>query len=224
MVWWGRLLLAGCALLFATGVFLMLPLRIFVCYLRENKKDQVRLRLKLGFIALVWEPAEGAAAGRGPAWHLEAGRLRIPAVFMKATGGKGAGLPRAGRFLQRRLPERPDLRDLAVFLTLHGQARPLLKKVTWSQFDLAISWGGSDPALTALAAGSCWSVLGTLSGLFRLYFTVKAPPRIRVEPQFKSSGLRVCWEGEAALSLYRCLRLWQLFKKFGGADSGTSSH
>ncbi|NLA05201.1 MAG: DUF2953 domain-containing protein [Firmicutes bacterium] len=224
MAWWGRLLLSGFALLLSTGIILMLPLRIFVCYLRENKTAQVTLRLELGFIALVREPSERAAAGGSPAWYLAAGRFRVPAAFMQLNGSKRAGLPRAGRLLQRRLPEPPDISDLAGLLALRRQAGPLLKKITWSHFDLAISWGGSDPALTALAAGSCWSALGALAGLLQVYFTVKEPPRIRVEPQFRSAGLQVRWEGEAALSLYRCLRLWQFFKKIGGADSGTSSH
>ncbi|NLA26462.1 MAG: DUF2953 domain-containing protein [Firmicutes bacterium] len=117
-----------------------------------------------------------------------------------------------------------DPQNIEGLLSLRRQAGPLLKKVIWSHFDLELSFGWDDPALTGLAAGGCWALGGALAGLLQEYFSMTARPRLQIKPLFAPAELRLRWEGEAALALYRWLWLWHIVKTTGGAASGTSSH
>ncbi len=213
MAWWAWLLLAGSGSLLLTGILLLLPLRIFVRYLRENRKDQISLRLGLGLLCLRLELWKKEAAGSEFTWHLAAGKIRVaPAQLQK---------------MARRMRWAGDVfhpENMSGLLSLRRQAAPLLKKITWSHFDLELSWGWDDPALTGLAAGGCWALGGILSGLLQEYFSVTARPRFQIRPLFRPAEMRLRWEGEAALALYRWLKLWHIVKTTGGAGSGTSSH
>ena len=82
MAWWAWLLFFLIFVLILMGLILLLPLRIFVRYLRENKKDQISLRIKLGFSVLRLEILK-RAADENFTWHLKVGRIRIPAAFLK---------------------------------------------------------------------------------------------------------------------------------------------
>lgn len=224
MAWWACLLSVAVIFLLLLGLILLLPLRIFVCYLRENKKDQISLRLKLGWLLLRFELWKSAAGAKGHSWHLLAGRITIPAGFLQKIAGKieQPGLDKK----QKRSwwKNLPGPGDFAKILTVRRQARSLLKKVTWSHFDLELSWGWDDPALTGLAAGGAWALGGILIGLLYEYFSVATRPRFQVAPVFGPVEPRLRWEGEVVLSLYRWLRLWYVFKKIGGVASGSSSH
>lgn len=225
MAWWAWLLIAGSALLLLTGaLLLLLPLRIFVRYLREDNRDHLSLRLKLGFIVLERDQRPAGPAGSGVRWRLLAGRFSAAAATLQKMEARWARMSLLGRRVQERFLKRFRRADLAGDRTRRGEIRWALKKITWSRFNLEIAWGSGDPALTAIAAGGCWSLLGLLAGELQRRFTVTVKPRLKVKPLFRRSALRVLWEGEAALSLYRWLKLWQLFNKTGGADSGTSPH
>ncbi len=224
MAWWAWLLSTGSILLLLIGLILLLPLRIFVRYLRENKKDQISLRIKLGLLVLRLELWKRAAADKNFTWYLAAGRIKIPAALLQKIAGRMERPGFRGKQAEPWWRDIFDLKNSVEVLAVRRQARSLLKKITWSHFDLEVSWGWDDPALTGLAAGGCWALGGIVTGLLQEYFSVTARPRFQVRPLFRPAELRLRWEGEAALSLYRWLRLWYVVKKIGGAASGTSSH
>ena len=212
MPWWAWLLFLLIFLMTLTGLILLLPLRIFVRYVRENKKDHISLRVRLGVLPFLelWNKDSGEGSS---AWHLKAGRLRIPAaLWQKALPG------------QANWNSILDMLKAAVVLAVCRQCRSLLKKITLSRFDLELSWGWDDPALTGLAAGGCWAVGGMIAGLLQEYFSVAARPRLQLLPLFRPAELRLRWEGEVKLSLYCCFRLWVMAKKIGGVPGGSSSH
>lgn len=223
MAWWAWLLLISFILLLLTGLILLLPLRIFVRYLRENKKDQISLRIKLGFSVLRLEILK-RAADENFTWHLKVGRIRIPAAFLKKLASIIEKPGPAGCQAEKSRGNDLDILKAAGLLTVCRQARPLLKKVTLSHFDLELSWGWDDPALTGLAAGGCWAFGGILTGLLQELFSVTAKPRLRLVPLFRPAELRLHLEGEAGFSLFWFLKLRHVVKKIGGAGSGTSSH
>lgn len=213
MAWWAWLLLPLSFLFLLSALILLQPLRIFMRYLRENKKDQISLKVKLGFLSLRLELCRGMAAGGRYNWRLTAGKIEMPAGLLHRAAGR-MEWPR----------NLLDIKDPLSILTVIRQAGRLMKGITWSHFDLEISWGWDDPALTGLAAGSCWALGGILTGLLHEYFSVAAHPRLQVRPHFGPAEFFLRWEGEAAITLYRWLRLWFMVKKIGGAKSGTSSH
>lgn len=213
MAWWAWLLLIISALLLPAALLLLLPLRIFVRYLRENRKDQISLRIKLGFVGLRLHLWRESTAGGSFARHLALGRLALPAALLEKAAG------RMGWTRNILDPKKP-----AGLFALRREAAPLLKRIIWSRFDLELSWGWEDPALTGLAAGGCWALGGILAGLLQEYFSVKTRPQLSIRPLFRPAHLRLRWEGEAALPFYRWLELWYRMKKIGGAASGTSSH
>ncbi len=224
MAWWAWLLLISFILLLLTGLILLLPLRIFVRYLRENKKDQISLRIKLGFLALSLEMWKRADVDEKSTWHLKAGRIKVPAALLQKMAGKMRKPVITSRQAGYWWRDVLDISKAVEVITVRRQARSLLKKVTWSHFDLEVSWGWDDPALTGLAAGGCWAFGGLLTGLLQEYFSVTNRPRFQVRPLFRPAELRLRWEGEVTLSLYSWLRLWHVVKKIGGVASGTSSH
>lgn len=218
MSWWAWLLSIALISLLLLGLVLLLPLRIFVRYLRENRTDQISLRLKLGFFGLRCELLKSAAGEKRISGYLLAGRIKIPAGFLPKVFGPDK---KEGRAWWETLS---DKGDFAVFLKAGRQARSLLKTVTWSHFDLELSWGWDDPAWTGLAAGGAWALGSILIGLLHEYFLVAARPRFRVLPVWGPAGLRLRWEGEVLLSLYCYLKLWRVVKKIGGVANGSSSH
>ncbi len=210
MAWWAWLLLIVSAILLPAALLLLLPLRIFVQYLRENKKDQISLRIKLGFLVLRLHLWKRSAADSSFASHLALGWLAVPAAVLEKMARRIEWT--RGLF---------DPKKPAGLFTLRQAAAPLLKKIIWSRFELELSWGWDDPAFTGLAAGGCWALGGVLAGLLQEYFSVKTRPQLSIRPLFRPAHLQVRWEGEAALSLYRWLSLWYRMKKIGGAASGT---
>lgn len=209
MPWWPRLL-PLVLLVLLPGAVLLMPLRIFVRYLRENRTDHISLQLKLGPVGICFEQRDNASGERRVTRCLLVGRIR-PAGFRQralepepGSGGEGV----LGKIF---LPG-----GLAGFLKAGRRLRGLLKKVTWSRFELEFAWGGDDPAWTALAAGAAWTLGGTVIGLLYRYFSVTARPRISVLPAWEPAGLRLRWEGEASLSVYNCLQLWRVIKKQEG--------
>lgn len=213
MAWWAWLLLIASALLLPAALLLLLPLRIFVRYLRENRKDQISLRVKLGFLVLRLHLWKESAADGSFSRHLALGRMAVPPALLE----KMAGRMKWARGIFD--PGKP-----AGLLALGREAAPLLKMITWSRFVLELSWGWEDPALTGLAAGGCWALGGLAAGLLQEYFSVKTRPRILIRPLFRPAYLELLWEGEAVLSCYRGLVLWSRMKKIGGVASGTSPH
>lgn len=223
MAWWLPLLLAALFLALPVTAILLLPLRINGQYLREDKKDQLGLLIKLGWLQLSLELNAGAA-GNVFRWRLLAGPLRI-AVGCKREDGRDKGKGRPPGLLSGQSGR--DLLDLAEAvgtMVLRRRDRSLLKKIAWARFDLELSWGGEDPALTAVAAGGCWAFSAILTGLLLRYFSFKTRPRFQVKPLFRPAALRLRWEGEAVLSLYRLLSLRRMVKIIGGVAGGASSH
>lgn len=224
MNWWLWLLLTALLLVLPVAAALLLPLRIFVQYLREDKIDRLSLRIRQGGLQLRLETEPGDIGGSGVRWRLSAGPLGIAA----SSGRRGEGR-RSRNAAALRLPERwkRELLDLAATvgrMALVRQERAQLKRITLSHFNLELSWGGEDPALTAIAAGGCHALGALLTALLTRYFTLKSRPRFQVEPQFGPAGLRLRWEGEAVLSLYRLLSLRRMLKIIGGVAGGASSH
>ena len=206
MPWWAWLLTIALSVLLFFGLLLMLlPLRISGCYLRENKTDRLDLRLKWGIFGLNYEQrVDDGGAGTGRL-HLLIGRFS-PAGF--PLKGLLPEIGEGGAWWERLLHRGERTRFLGVF----RQARPLLKKITWSRFDLELSWGWGDPAWTALAAGGVWAAGGVITGLLHQYFSVAARPRVEVLPLWSPAGLRLSWQGELSLSLHSGLQLWRLTK------------
>lgn len=218
MPWWVWLLSILLTALLLTGLVLTrATLRIFGRYLREDKTDQLRLQLRLGLIGFCYEYGEDEKGAKKSRLYLLIGRL-LPAGFLQkefSPKGQGGGAWWKG-FLDR--SSRPRLVEAI------RQMRPLLKEVTWSRFDLELSWGWGDPAWTALAAGSVWAAGGGITGLLYQYFSVAARPQLKVLPLWSPAGMRLCWEGELHLSLYSCLKFWRMIKKTGGTINGTSPY
>jgi len=207
MAWWAWLLSITLVILLLLGLLLLLPLRIFVRYLRENKTDQISLRLKWGFFGLLYEQWRSAAGEKGLSWYLLAGGSKIPAGFLQKMPGLNK---KQKRSWWEKIFERGNL---AGFMKTARQAGPLLKKVTWSHFDLELSWGWDDPAWTGLAAGGAWALGGILVGLLYEHFSVAARPQFQVLPAWSPAETRLQWEGEVVLSLYCGLKLWTCSKK-----------
>jgi len=218
MAWWAWLLVLLIFCFLLAALILLLPLCIFVHYLRENKKDHISLRVKLGSFPLSMELWQGEAGEGDWTSHLAVGRFRIPAVLLqKVAGLAGFRGKKSGSSLM-------DLFRAADSLTITRQLRALLKKITLSRLELELTWGWDDPALTGLAAGGLWALLGAIAGLLQEYFSLAAKPRLQVVPLFRSAELRLRCEGEIRLSLYCLLKLRQTVKKIGGVPGGTSSH
>ncbi|MEW5784878.1 MAG: DUF2953 domain-containing protein [Bacillota bacterium] len=212
--------IAGAALLcLACGaVILFAPLRIFVRYLRENRTDQVTLTIRLVRCGVRISVVRCAENSRFGAVLLLGGwEIRVP------------GLGKVIRVLERtytkirsrasRREKRPSGRP-GFSLALAGKAletfhavRPQLKKLTWKRFDLEVIFGLDDPVLTGLAAGSGWFVSGVLLGCLERFFSVETTPRFMIRPQFSSSELRLHWESEVSLPLFRWLKIALLTRK-----------
>lgn len=224
MAWWAGLLLIIAILLLLFGMILLLPLRIFITYLRENKKDEIGLRIKLGWLVLRFKLWKTKAGEKKLFWYLAGKRIEIPPVLLEKL------IKKTERFTLRKQRGKSRWRvfvnrsNSAEITARRRQARSWLKKISWSRFDLEIMWGWDEPALAGLAAGSCWALGGILTGLLHEYFSMAARPRFQVRPLFRPAELRLRWEGEAVLSLYRWFRLWHALIKTGGVASGTSSH
>ncbi|HHX87459.1 MAG TPA: DUF2953 domain-containing protein [Firmicutes bacterium] len=91
-------------------------------------------------------------------------------------------------------------------------SRPYFKQIIWKNFLLEVDLGLGDPALTGLAAGGSWALGGALLPLLFQYFRFETEPKIKINPGFYETGLKVNWEGEIAAPLSLWLRLWSLFK------------
>lgn len=216
MAWWEYLLGIATVLLLLPGAALLLPLRIFALYLREDRTDHLSLRLRIGFLRLRCElkDGEGKVEISGP--PLVRRILSADLLPRRPLPGPGGGKGRWAALRER--GRRHGSRGAG------PQLRPLLKRVTWSHFDLELSWGLGDPAWTALSVGGGWALGSLLPALLQRYFSMATRPRLRIVPAWSPAGLRLRWEGEVSLSLYSGLKLWRVFKKIGGAASGSSSH
>ncbi len=206
MPWWAWLLSVVLSVLLLLGLALQLmKLRIFGRYLRENKTDQLRLQLKLGFLALCYEQGEDEQGEKRSRIYPLIGRL-LPAGFLQRELPSGE---EQGAGWWKSLLHRESRSSMHQTI---GQVGPLLKEITWSRFDLELSWGWGEPAWTGLAAGGIWAAGGMITGLLHQYFTVAARPRVKVLPLWSPAGLRMSWEGELSLSLYSCLKFWRAIK------------
>lgn len=218
---WYIYTVAGMALfLAAVSALMLVPLRIFIHYLRENNKDRARLGVKLACLELRAVFFRAAPEERFALvlrlWRWE---LRIPVSRRRSEreavlciGRRKYVLPPAGEGLKK-APE------------LFQRARPYLKKMLWRSFNLELVFGLEDPAATGLLAGSGWFAGGLLCGLLESIFTFAAAPRIDISPRFERPAFKLRWEGELSMALFRWLGLWMATRKIiGGATSGSSSH
>jgi hypothetical protein len=205
-----------------SALVLSLPLRIFIRYLRKNKKDQATLTVTLSFLELQTRiMREGGQTSA--TFAVKVGRLafRVPVTRTERMGRKTAAL-KVCRW-KIALPP-PDPENLKKVPELFRRVKPIFKKMTWQSFNLEMIFGLEDPALTGMAAGGCWALGGVLLGLMKRYFRFETVPKIKFFPQFYGSSLQVLWEGEMAMPLFRWLKLWFMIKTYGGAVDGKSSH
>lgn len=228
MAWWVYLLIAGAALFFFfTALALILPVRIFIRYLRKNRNDRVTMVIGQAH----WETRlylyrfdrknEVFIMVRLAWWE-----FRVP-VMRRIIEGQDSLILKLGRW-EYHIPGRSLYQTLKRMAGTSGpllrRVKPLIKRVSVERLNLKVTFGLEDPAVTGIMAGGFWALAGLLTGMLKRFFTVAAAPRILIDPRFNGEPLRVWLEGEMAMPLFRWLQLWMVTRKIGGVTSGTSSH
>jgi hypothetical protein len=223
---WYYYLAAGLLLIsIAAAAGMFLPLRIFVFYLRENKEDRAALTVKIYRFGLKLKVLRNGETEVTLFLTLGKREFRLP-VFRRVVPGRDSIAVRMSRFeygipFPRGLFSKAGLR---IGLKGFQAIRPVLKKITWKRFDLEVIYGLEDPSLVGLTFGGSWAVGGAIIGLLYHLFSFETVPRINIVPRFNDPALRMHWEGELTMPLFRGLKLLLITRKIGGAVNGTSSH
>jgi len=211
MAWYYYLAAVLFVILIAASAAMFLPLQIDMFYLRDNKNRQVVLTVKLYRAELKLNYFQNGESKASSFLNLGSLKIRLPV------------LGRDGRLKNSVVMEAYDIlygvsvfrRDISRVKLLFGLAafkaiRPVLKKILWKRFELELTCGLDDPSLSGLVFGASWAVTGAILGLLQQCFIFKEAPRLKIAPRFDRAVIKVRWEGELVMPLFRGLKLLYL--------------
>jgi len=122
------------------------------------------------------------------------------------------------------------LDTLREFLGITPQVADRLRSFQVCDLEWRSRIGAGDAALTAITAGSLWSIKGGVIGILSNYLTLVRAPRLSVEPCFSSavfeSDVRCIVESPLGQAIIASLRLYRLLhgkrERDANATSGSS--
>lgn len=206
MSWYAYLLASAALFLAGAAIALFLPLRIFICYLRKNRKDQVSVAIRLSCCGLRIGYTRAGELNR-LSWQLIVGTRHFTLPGEEKASRLLVRLFTRGR---RRLSRRAKFDWGFVFRKsweAFQEIKAELKRISWKYFDLEVSFGLANPALAGLAAGCGWAGAGVMLGLMQRFFSFETRPRVKIVPHFCGGELQVHWRSEFSLPLYRWLKI-----------------
>ncbi|MBB6674193.1 DUF2953 domain-containing protein [Cohnella nanjingensis] len=180
--------------------------RVRVRYSRSGERDQLAVVVR-GLFGLVRIQKEI------PSITLRGMNIVYKERQSQQTAGASQGQQEAKRKIgldtirRKRRAVRILLRSTRDFKTL---ALSFMRKVECTRWRLDVRIGTGDAALTGVAAGLFWTVIGTAIGLTGHFLKLRTHPHGSVSPNFKTTEFAVVWEadfrirvGTAVLSVLR---------------------
>jgi len=190
MAFW--VILAVAAVLSAAVLAWFSPIRFRIRYSRSGQQDQLVIIVRALFGIVQFQSAIPSIIVQG-----------FDILYQQKNKSTAAGLKTKDKRDTRRIGFRTIRRMAANYRMMLDSVRQFktwfrstMRKVECTRWRLDIGIGLGDAALTGVAAGLAWSLLGCAAAVTGQFVSLKAHPHGSVTPNYQGEELSIVWEAD----------------------------